>query len=145
MRGAGDRNARAHVVRISHGPLERLHPAKRAASHGEQTLDSQYVEQPSLRAYHVANGDHGEVEPVRLVRARVERPWAGRAAAAANQVRAHHVVAVSVEGFARPDHAVPPAKPAAWSDTAFVGADAIDCAGCVGIVAPARGVRVTAQ
>ena len=63
-RGAGDRHGGEHAVLIGRGPFQHLHAAHRAAEHRQHVGDAEMIEQPRLRAHHVAHGDDGKVEPI---------------------------------------------------------------------------------
>ena len=106
---AGDRQRGEHALRVSRGPLQRLHAAHRTADDAEQRLDAEPIDQHGLRAHHVGNGDDGEIEPPQLSGGGVDRCRPGRAHAAADHVGADDEVAVGVERPARPDHGLPPA------------------------------------
>ena len=45
-------------------PLERLHPAHRAAHRAQQLVDAEMVDQRELDAHHVADGHHRETQAV---------------------------------------------------------------------------------
>ena len=141
-RRRGAEHARAHVVRVAHGPFERLHPAQRAARRAQQRVDPQLVEPAPLGAHDVGDRDDRKGGAVRLAGARVERRGPRRAAAPAEHVRAEDVVAVGVERLAGPDQAVPPADPAAVPDPALGGADPVHGHGRVGLGGLAGRVRV---
>ena len=68
-------------------PLERLHPAERAAGDGGEPLDPELVEERALGPHHVRDGDHREVRAVRPSRRGVGRRRSRRSAAAAEQIR----------------------------------------------------------
>jgi hypothetical protein len=72
--------------------------------HAEQRLDAEMVEQHRLRAHHVADGDHRQVEAVGRAGRRIGRGRAGRAHAAADDVGADDEVAVGVDRLAGADH-----------------------------------------
>ena len=67
------------------------------------------IDEPRLRFHHVADGDDGEIEAVGLARLRIDRGGAGRAHAAAEDIRADDEKAVGIDGLARADEVVPPA------------------------------------
>ena len=68
------------------------------------------VDQHRLGAHHVADGDDRQVEPVGLAGRRIDRGRAGRAEAAADDIRADDEEAVGVDDLARPDQHFPPAR-----------------------------------
>ena len=51
-------------------PLQRLHPAERAADRRVQPLDAEAAQERAVDRVEVADGEEGEVEPVRLARSR---------------------------------------------------------------------------
>ena len=108
-RGAGDGHHGAHALGIGRRPLQRLHPAHRAADHRQQFFDSQGIDQHGLRPHHVAHGDQREMQPEGLAGRRIDFGGAGRAHAAANDIGADHEEAVGVDGLARSHHGRPPA------------------------------------
>ena len=142
---AGDRDARADSIGVRHAPFERAHAAERSAADRQELFDAKQLEGALFGPHHVAHGDHRELQPVGPARRRIDRAGAGRATARADQVGAHDVVALGVEGFAWPDHPVPPAEATARLDSAVVCAEAVYRAGCLGLVTPAGGVRVAAE
>ena len=89
---------------IGRRPLQHLHAAQRAAGDREQRLDAEAVEEHRLRAHHVADGDHRQVEAIGLVGRRIGRGRTGRAHAAADDVGADDEVAVGVDRLAGADH-----------------------------------------
>ena len=92
------------------GPGEHHVSAQRAADHRPQTPDAQVRRQPPLGLDDVAHGDHGEIAAVRAAGLGVDAVGAGRAAAAAEDVGTDHEVTVGVDGLARPDGDLPPAR-----------------------------------
>ncbi len=90
-----------HCVRIARGPGQRHVPAQRPADHGQQPLDAQVVDQPPLHLDDVADGDQREIGAVGAAGGRVDAVGPGRAAAAAQDVRADDEVAVGVDRLAR--------------------------------------------
>ena len=133
------------LVRVQDRPLERLHPAERAAGHGGEPLDPELVEERALGPHHVGDRDHREVGAVRPARRGVDRRRPGRPAAAAEQVRGDDEVAVGVERLAGADHPVPPAEALARVAVAIVGAEAVAAAAPAASVGVAGGVRVAAE
>ena len=107
--GAGDRQGGEHRIRIARHPLQHLHPAHRAAQHGEQPRDAQVVDQHLLRTDHVVDGHRREIGAPRARAVVAQAARAGRAHAAAQHVGADDEVAVGVDRPARPHHHVPPA------------------------------------
>ncbi len=108
-RSGRQRGGREDAVWIARSPLQHLHPAHRAADHGEERVDAEMVDQGRLRADHVADGDEGEIEPVGRARRRIGRGRPGGAQAAAQHVRADDEEAVRVDRPARSDQHLPPA------------------------------------
>ena len=68
---AGDRHDGVDLVGVQDRPLERLHAPERAAGHRREPLDPELVQERALRSHHVGDGDHREVETVRLPGRRV--------------------------------------------------------------------------
>jgi hypothetical protein len=73
VRRGGHGDGRVDHVGIVDGPAQDLHPADRAADHGQKVPDAQLVEQQLLDPDHVGNRDDGEVQPVGPVRLGVDR------------------------------------------------------------------------
>ncbi len=140
-----DRHDRLHFVRIGDGPLERLHATERAARDRRQLVDAELGEKCALGAHHVGDGDHREVGSVRPSRLRVVGRRAGRAAAAADEIRRDDEEAIGVEGLARPDHAVPPAETLAAAAVTLLGTEPVPRPFADGLCRHAGGVGVTAQ
>jgi hypothetical protein len=66
------------------------------------------VDKVPLGIDHVGNGDHGEIEGVRLPRLRVDRRGPRGTLTAPDDIRTDDEIAVRVEGLARTDHVLPP-------------------------------------
>ncbi len=122
---AGDRHDGIDLIGKQDRPLERLHPAERAACHRREPLDSEYVQERALGPHHVRDRDHGEVRPVRPARRRVGRRRPCRPAAAAEQVGGDDEEAVGVERLAGADHPVPPAEALAGRAVAVLGRETV--------------------
>ena len=109
--GDGDGDGGENAVARLHGPFKDLHAADRSADGEEDVFDAQTIKQRDLGADHVGDGDDREVGapvgPVRLAAGR-----AGRAHAAAEDVRADDEEAVGVDGQAGADDQVPPGRAA---------------------------------
>ena len=86
--GRGDADGGEEPLRIVRRPLQHLHAAHGAADHGEQGLDAQRVDQHGLGADHVGDGDHRKAQAVGAAGLGIDRRWAGRAHAAADDVGA---------------------------------------------------------
>src|SRR5262249_29393411 len=128
-------------LRVPDRPLERLHPAERAAAGRQDPPDAEVVEDELLGPDHVADRHDREVDVVATAAARLDRARPGRAAAGAEHLDTGDEVAVGAERLAGPDHAVPPADAAA---PAAAGAEAVDRAGRALLADPGR-VRVAGQ
>ena len=97
-----------HVgVKLREG--EREHAAHAAAGDGVEFLDAEEVQERTLGAAHVVDGDDGKIHGVRFAGGGIGRARAGGTFAAAEDVGADDEVAVGIEGEAGPDHEVPPA------------------------------------
>ena len=107
-----DRKRGEDAIGIGRRPLQHLHAAHRTAGHAKQRVDAEMVDQQRLRAHHVGDRDDRKVEAVGLAGLRIERGGAGRAHAAAEDVRANDEEPVGVERPARADHRLPPARAA---------------------------------
>lgn len=105
-----DRDRREHAFGKVAGPLQHLHAAHRAASHGEQRIDSQVVDQAGLRAHHVADRHHRKRQSVGLAGSRVGAGRSGGAHASAQDVGADDEESLGVDRAPRPDEPVPPAR-----------------------------------
>jgi hypothetical protein len=127
---AGDGHDGVDLIGEQDRPLERLHPAERAAGHGREPLDAELVQERALGPHHVRDRDHREAGPVGRARRRVVRRGPGRAPAAAEQVGGDDEEAVGVERLARADHPVPPAERLARRPVAVVGREPV--AGALG-------------
>ena len=64
LHARGDRDDRAHPLRVHDRPLEHLHPAHRAADHGVPAGDAEVVGEPGLDPDHVADRDDREARAV---------------------------------------------------------------------------------
>ncbi len=108
-RAAGDRHHREHAVRISRGPLQRLHASHRAADDAQQRFDAETIEQHRLRPHHVRYRDDRKIQSPHLAGGGIGRGRTGRAHAAADHIRADDEVSVGIERPASTDHDFPPA------------------------------------
>ena len=122
---AGDRHDGIDLIGKQDRPLERLHPAERAAGYRREPLDTEFGQERPLGPHHVRDGDHGEVRSVRPACRRVGRRGSRRPAAAAEQVRGNDEETVGVERFAGADHPVPPAQRLAGRAVAILGAEPV--------------------
>ena len=62
---AGNRDDRIDLIRVENGPLERLHPAKRPAGDGGQSLNPELVGNARC-VHHVGDGNDGKVHAERF-------------------------------------------------------------------------------
>ena len=73
-----------------------------------ETVDPERIEQANMRTHHVADGDDRKAHAIgAAVGGRA--CGAGRAHAAADDIRADNVEAIRIDRLARPDHPFPPA------------------------------------
>ena len=119
--GRGDRHHRPHPFGVHHRPLQSLHPAHRTTHHRKPPGDTQVVGDRSLAAHHVAHRDRREGRGIGPPRAGVHRRRPRRPLTTAEDVDAHHEVAVGVEPATRPDDPVPPTRDAVRLTHATVG------------------------
>ncbi len=108
--GGGQRHRGADAVGIPHGPFEHLHAAHGTAHNREQRVDAEVIDQTALAADHVADGDHGKFRAVGFSGSRILRNRPGGPHAAADDIGTDHKILVGIDGFARPDHDVPPPR-----------------------------------
>ena len=108
--GAGRDEARLlHFVWIARHPVDDLQPAVAAADERREPLDAKLPQQHAEDVHRVVEGVLRKARAVRPSGVRVDRHRPRRAAAAAEDVRADHVVAVRVDRATGADHALPPA------------------------------------
>ena len=108
----GDRKSGEQAIGIGCGPLKDLHTAHGAAGDAKQHVDAKMIDQQRLRPHHVGDRDDRKVEPVRLASFRVDGGGAGRAHAAAKDVRTNDEKSIGVERAAGTNHCLPPPRPA---------------------------------
>ena len=93
------------------GPVRRqaegLHSAHRTADHGVERFYIEHIQQPDMRADHVADGDDGKAHGVRMAIARLARR-ARRTHATADDIGTDDMKTVRIDRLARPDHPFPP-------------------------------------
>ena len=100
----------AHPFGEIHRPLQRLHTAQAAAHHGRPLRNAQAVGQQCLAFHPVRHGHHREIRAVLPPCFGIGAQRPGAACAAAQIVQRHHEEFVRVDGFARANHVVPPAR-----------------------------------
>jgi hypothetical protein len=91
-------------------PLQHLHATKGASHSRMHMLNPQMGEQRTVHGDEVTDGEQRKIQPPRLAGGRIDRTWPGGSLTSTEQVAAHHVPPVGVDGLARTDHGVPPAK-----------------------------------
>jgi hypothetical protein len=81
--GARDDDDAVDLIGVEDRPLQRLHPAQRAAGDGGEPVDAELGQEGALGADHVGDGDDGKIRSVMPAGRRVDRRRTGRAPAAA--------------------------------------------------------------
>ena len=108
---AADLDPGSELVGMVDRPLQDLHRPERAADRACEPLDTEVREQPAVHLHQIGDGEDRKAEPVGPPRRRVGRRWAGRAAAAPEQVGRDDMPPVRVERPTGADQVVPPADP----------------------------------
>src|SRR5579863_5031321 len=102
-----DGNRVSDHIRMIEGPLQRLHPAERAAHHDRKACDAERTQRAILRLHHVFDGNERPARTVRFAVGR-ERRRTRRAVAAAEHVDADDAHLGWIEELAWTDDAGPP-------------------------------------
>ena len=105
----GDCDRRKHAFGVARRPLQCLHAAHRAANHREQLVDAERRDQHRLRPDHIGNGDHRQIQAIRLPAIRIGAGRPGRAKATAQHVGTDDEETVGIDRLAGTDHQRPPA------------------------------------
>ena len=105
-----DHHAVAQALRVEQGPAHGLHAAQAAANDRSPAVDTQVIRQPGLTVHPVPYPQGGEIRPPGLPRLRVEGDRSGGAVAAAEIVQADDKEVIGINGFARTDAFIPPAR-----------------------------------
>ena len=90
-------------------PLDHLNTAEAAADESGKMRNADLAQERAVHLDSVANGEAGESGTVGPTSCGVDGRGTGRSLAAAEHVRAHHAVAVRVDGLARTYDRIPPA------------------------------------
>ena len=105
----GEDDGARHPPGLADAPFEDTHAAHGPPDEARPPIDPELVRQGDLDGHLVADGDQREAGSVRLA-VRRQRRGSGGPLAPAEHVRAHHVIAVRVDGRAGSDQALPPAR-----------------------------------
>jgi len=107
---AGGADDGMEMLGVSGRPLEDLHSAHRAADDGQNLLYAEVFQEEFLDADHIADCDDGELQSIGLSGSRIDGGRSCGSSAAAEHIGANDKIAGGVDGFARADHPIPPAR-----------------------------------
>ena len=105
----GDHYRLVHLAWMRGDPLDHLDAAETAAHEPREVRHADFAQEGAVDLHRVANRETRKGRAVGTAGGGINGGGAGRPLAAAKHVRAHHAVAVRVNGLARADNRVPPA------------------------------------
>ena len=108
-RARGDHHRLVHLARMRGDPLDHLDAAETAAHESREVRHADLAQERAVDLHRVADRESRKGRAVGTSSGGIDGGGTGRSLATAQHVRAHHAIAVRVNGLAGTDDGIPPA------------------------------------